>query len=170
MNETLIDPLTSPPSVTPDLPDRDVWFGQIIPGTDAASNAVSHVSNVEYVRWLDQVGQSHLASLGWTSEQLIAAGAMWFVARHEIDYRLEVHAGEPLLVATWVRNLRRVKSWRDTVIWRAGTAEPSIVSTASTLWVHVDLDLRRPVTPPPEMAARLREASSDMDPSWRVRV
>ncbi len=170
MIESLIEPIQVPPVCPPQLPPRDVWAGRIVPGTATSSNAVAHVSNVEYIRWLDHVGQAHLAALGWTSEQLVASGAMWFVARHEVDYRREAHAGEQLYVATWVRNLRRVKSWRDTIVWREGDAEPDIVSTASTLWVHVDLDRRRPVPPPADMAARLRKASAGSVPAWRGRV
>ncbi|MDP7029892.1 MAG: acyl-CoA thioesterase [Phycisphaerales bacterium] len=170
MNQTSIEAVDQPGRCPPELPERGVWLGRIVPGTEASSNAVAHVSNVEYVRWLDQVGQAHLGALGWTSDQLLGSGAMWFVARHEVDYRRETHAGETLMVATWIRNLRRVKSWRDTIIWRQAEDEAQVVCTASTLWVHVDLDHRRPVPPPTDMAAALRDASSDAVPSWRARV
>lgn len=146
-------------------PPTATWWGTIVPGAEATGNAVNHVSNVEYVRWLDRVGQLHLASLGWSGEDLLAAGAMWFVARHEIDYRREARAGEELLVASWVRDVRRVKSWRDTVVWRG----EQVVCTASTLWVHVDLETRRPVRPPDDMAAAMIPSGNADDPVWRVR-
>jgi acyl-CoA thioester hydrolase len=150
-------PFPPPPAAT--------WWGTIVPGAETLSNTVHHVSNVEYVKWLDQVGQLHLASLGWSGEDLLAAGAMWFVARHEIDYRCEAHAGEELFVATWVRDVRRVKSWRDTVVWRRGKA----VCTASTLWVHVDLETRRPVRPRENMTAALLPHGNLGAPLWRDR-
>jgi acyl-CoA thioester hydrolase len=151
------------------IPKAATWWGTIVPGGEASSHAVDHVSNVEYVRWLDQVGQLHLDSLGWSSEDLLAAGAMWFVARHEIDYRRETHAGKELCVATWVRDVRRVKSWRDTIIWRTGGDEMEVVCTASTLWVYVDLETRRPARPPAGMSEALLPHSDAGDPPWRNR-
>jgi acyl-CoA thioester hydrolase len=154
----------------PPLPEgASPWFGRIAPGEDAANNVVAHVSNVEYVRWLDRVGQLHLEELGWPADALLASGAMWFVARHEIDYRREATAGEVLLVATWVRSLRRVKSWRDTIVWRPHE-DGEVVCTASTLWVHVNLDTRRPTRPPTEMAEALAPLGRDGDSPWRERA
>jgi len=167
--KTCINRLDTPPVDTPQIPSQGVWFASITPGTDAASRAVDHVSNVEYVRWLDQCGQQHLASLGWASDSLIASGAMWFVARHEIDYRLEARAGESLVLATWVRDVRRVKSWRDTMVWRVTTAGPETVCTASTLWVHVDLERRRGVSPPADMVHALLPGGPHPAPTWRDR-
>ncbi|MCH2140681.1 MAG: thioesterase [Phycisphaerales bacterium] len=167
MSHTTILPLPKTPDHVPDIPGRRVWFASITPSDDAANQTVSHVSNVEYVKWIDAMGQGHLASLGWTTEALIASGAMWFVARHEIDYLKETYAGETLLAATWVRDVKRVKSWRDTIIWRELDNTCEVVCTASTLWVHVDLAERRPVRPPAEMMNALDPCGSD--PPWRGR-
>lgn len=160
-----------PPTRTPiPIPRAAAWHGTIMPGTDSSSIAVQHVSNVEYVRWLDEVGQAHLERLGWSSEDLLSAGAMWFVARHEIDYRKETYAGETLHVATWVRTVRRVKSWRDTMVWRMDSDECELVCTASTLWVHVDLETRRPTTPPQDMITALQPHGDVEPPPWRDRI
>lgn len=167
--ETAITGTPRPGTCPPDVPTNgSVWFATIVPGTDAASRAVDHVSNVEYVRWLDTAGQMHLADLGWNSTDLIEAGAMWFVGRHEIDYRREARAGEVLRAATWVRCVRRVKSWRDTIVWRETETELDTVCTASTLWVHVDLESRRPVRPPDDMVTALTPLGVS-DPPWRDR-
>jgi acyl-CoA thioester hydrolase len=169
MSRTTIEVRHEVPAEPPGIPTAATWYGTIVPGTNTSSNAVGHVSNTEYVRWLDQVGQRHLASLGWSGEDLLGTGAMWFVARHEIDYRREAHAGETLLVATWVRDVRRVKSWRDTIVWRVGPEQAETVCTASTLWVHVDLNTRRPVRPPADMVAALLRGGEPGDPPWRER-
>ncbi len=172
VTSTHIDRLPQQPACLPKIPipfNASPWFGRIVPGDDTASRLVSHNSNIEYVRWLDQIGQRHLEDLGWSADTLVNAGAMWFVARHEIDYRREAYAGETLFVATWVRSIRRVKSWRDTVIWRP---EPpgEIVCTASTLWVHVDLGTRRPTHPPEDMAKALSPIDVSGESPWRQRT
>ena len=77
---------------------------------------------------------------------------MWFVGRHEIDYCAECRLGDEIVIATWVRDMGRIKSWRDTRAWRRG--DGAVVMRAATLWVHVDLDTRRPVRIPGETAQR----------------
>jgi acyl-CoA thioester hydrolase len=112
-------------------------------GADQVSRAVDHVSNVEFLRWIDRGAELHCDSWGFTRKRLLEDGVMWFVARHEIDYVAEALPGDELVLLTWVRDVRRVRSWRDTVIVRP--ADGAIVCRASTLWVLVDLATRRPI-------------------------
>jgi acyl-CoA thioester hydrolase len=115
---------------------------------------VAHVSNIEFVRWLDRAAELHADSLGYTRRWMLDHGVMWFVARHEVDYLAEALPGDELAIATWVRDMRKVKSWRDYVIVRP--ADQTIVCRAATLWVFVDLATRRPMRIPAEMAARFQ--------------
>lgn len=118
------------------------------------SRAIEHVSNIEFVRWLDRAAELHADSLGYTRERLHHDGVMWFVARHEIDYLAEAWPDDQLLIATWVRDMRKVKSWRDYVIVRP--SDQTIISRAATLWVLVDLQTRRPKRIDREMAERFQ--------------
>ena len=154
----LLEPLTDLPVGSPVLDHPRPWLVSIETSSAGESRSVAHISNIEYVRWLDRGAELHLDHLGWSRLAMHELGTMWFVARHEIDYRAEVHADEHLVLATWVRDLRRSKSWRDTVIWRPGQNaqdDPVVVCTASTLWVHVDLATRRPCRVAADMAAAL---------------
>lgn len=154
----LLEPLTDLPVRRPVLDHPRPWLVSVATSTAGESRSVAHISNIEYVRWLDRGAELHLDHLGWSRLAMHELGTMWFVARHEIDYRAEVHADEHLVLATWVRDLRRSKSWRDTVIWRPGQNaqdDPVVVCTASTLWVHVDLATRRPCRVAADMAAAL---------------
>ena len=114
------------------------------------SRALPHVSNTELVRWVDRVAELHSDGVGYTRQAMIDLGIMWFVVRHEIDYLAEAWADDELVVATWVRDMQRVKSWRDTLIIRP--ADATIICRAATLWVLVDLDSRRPTRITAEMA------------------
>ncbi|MBL9141849.1 MAG: acyl-CoA thioesterase [Phycisphaerae bacterium] len=124
---------------------------QLVPGSAGVSRAVAHVNNVEYVRWLDRAAELHADSLGFTRASMLAIDRMWFVARHEVNYRAEAFPGEALHVFTWVRTLGRSTSWRDTVIVRARDGAP--VCEASTCWAYVDLSTRKPARIPPDVAA-----------------
>jgi len=116
-----------------------------------SSSEVDHVNNIQYIRWIDRGSQLHCDACGWTRSRLLDDGVMWFVARHEIDYLAEVKAGDTLQLTTWVDDVRRVKSWRSTVIHT--TSDPiRAVCKCRTLWVLVDLNTRRPTAIPKDMA------------------
>lgn len=153
-----LEVLGKPPGVAPPLDHPRPFLVSVCPTAAGSSRAVDHISNIEYLRWLDRAAELHMDGMGWTRRDLLEDGHMWFVARHEIDYLAEVHAGDQLVLATWVRDLRRVKSWRDSVIWRIearGDDEMTVVCRASTLWVHVDLETRKPSRVPIEMGNAL---------------
>lgn len=156
--------LPAAPAGAPDVPHAEAFWATIVPDPCATSRVVDHVSNVEYVRWLDRLGQMHLEHCGWSGDDLVSAGAMWFVARHEIDYRLEAQGGETLVASTWVRSVRKVKSWRDVMVWRPGLEGWQLVCTATTLWVHVDLESRRSTRPPADMVAALAPLGAEAPP------
>lgn len=122
------------------------------------SRAVAHVDNIAFVRWVDRVAVLHADDLGFTRGDLLERGVMWFVVRHEIDYLAEVWPGDELVLATWVRTMRRVKSWRDTLVMRP--ADHTLVCRASTLWVLVDLQTRRPIRHDTDMVSRFAPLDS----------
>lgn len=121
-------------------------------GREHCSDVIEHLNNVVLVRCLDRAAELHADALGYTRRYMLGEGIMWFIARHEIDYLAEAWPGEELLIATWVRDMLRVKSWRDYVIVRP--ADDTIIARAATLWVLVDLESRRPRSVSTEMAAR----------------
>jgi acyl-CoA thioester hydrolase len=120
---------------------------------------IEHVSNLEYVRWLDRAAELHSDALGYTRRWLLERDLMWFVARHEIDYRAECWLGDELVVATWVRDFKRVKSWREFAIVRP--SDETIVCRASTLWVLVNLETRKPVQIERAMIERFEPLRTD---------
>ncbi len=117
------------------------------------SRVIDHVSNVTYLDWLDRAAELHSEQCGYSWEKLMDSGVLWFVARHEIDYLAEVRANDRLLVLTWVRSVGRIKSWRDSVIFRP--SDRAVVCRASTLWVLVRLSDRRPTRVPAAMCKAL---------------
>ena len=144
---------SDPIRVDPELvPHPRPFLCELTINDDQLSQVIAHVNNIEYVRWLDRAAEMHADAWGWTRPRLLERGWMWFVARHEVDYIAECWRGDRLVVATWVRDARRVRSWRDYTVLRAdddGAWEP--VCRASTLWVLIDLETRRPRPIPDDM-------------------
>lgn len=136
-----------------DLPHPRAFICTVTPGPEAVSRAVPHVNNIEYLRWVDRIAELHARHLGMSRESLLDAGHIWFVARHELDYQAETWPDEPLQVATWVRNVGRTRSWRDTIVWREH--DQRVVLRAATCWVLVDILSRRPIRLGEQWSSRL---------------
>ena len=149
----LLTPRPGGLDLTPfEVPHAAPFLCDVVVGTGSHLNPIDHVSNIEFVRWLDRSAQLHADSLGYTRRWLVDKGIMWFVARHEIDYLAEARAGDELVLATWVRDMHRVRSWRDYLVVRPD--DQTAICRAATLWVLVDLASRRPTRIAPTMARK----------------
>ncbi|MFM7133987.1 MAG: acyl-CoA thioesterase [Planctomycetota bacterium] len=121
---------------------------------DETSALVPHANNIVILGWIDRIASLHGAHAGAAREDLAAAGKMWFVARHEIDYHGESFAGDELILATWTIELGRTSLVRGTAIARAN--DGALVVRARSRWALVDLATRRPTAIPESVRAALR--------------
>ena len=139
-----------------EIPHPNPFLCDIRIQAEQISRAIAHVSNIEYVKWLDRAAELHSDHLGYSRQTMLDRGVMWFVARHEIDYLAEVWPDDRLILATWVRDMTRVKSWREFQVIRPGDGlgKTEAVCKASTLWVLVDLEKRKPMRIPDDMVSR----------------
>lgn len=135
------------------------FHARIEVGDDGISRGVPHVNNAEYVRWIDRLAEMATDAAGFTRKSLLTDQRMWFVARHEIDYRGEVFVDDRLLAATWVRSWTRTTANRITVMINASTLKP--ICMATTRWAYVDLEKRRPTRIPPEVRAAFPDIPED---------
>ncbi len=151
------------PVDTPDEPPveaaDDAFWCVIDVGDDGTSRGVPHVNNAEYVRFIDRIAELATDAAGFTRARMLAENRMWFVARHEIDYRGETFAGERLIAATWLRAWTRTTVIRETRIVRP--SDGRLVCVASTRWAYVDLVSRRPARIPIEMRDAFPELAAD---------
>lgn len=148
-------PRATPLDLSPyEVPHSSPFLCDLRITREQLGTVIEHVSNIEYVRWLDRAAELHADSLGYTRHFMLNAGVMWFVARHEIDYLAECWLDDELVIATWVRDFHKVKSWRDYLIVRP--RDNQIICRAATLWVLVDLATRRPRRIEREMIERFK--------------
>ena len=149
MTETRIDLASTPvDGVPPGVPGHATWCAVVV-GEDAVSRGVPHVNNAEYVRFVDRIAECATDAAGFTREAMLGNDRMWFVARHEIDYRAEAFAGDRLLAATWIGDWSRTTVTRETRLF--GDDGARLVCAATTRWAYIDLASRRPARIPEEM-------------------
>lgn len=136
-----IHPIDAPLNAEKIAPSIAFWCGLSVPDLSSTSEEIPHVNNAEYVRWIDRTAELATDAVGLTREMLLEAKRMWFVARHEIDYRAESFKGDELVIATWISDYSRIRATRRTLIHRP--ADEKIILDASTSWAYVNLETRK---------------------------
>jgi acyl-CoA thioester hydrolase len=110
---------------------------------------LGHANNVVWVRWLNEAAIAHASNVGWGIEPCRAAGLLWVVRRHDIEYLLPAFAGEEVTAQTWPDTLRAATSARRTLFRRGD----QLLASAETTWVLLDARTGRPRRVPAEMLA-----------------
>jgi acyl-CoA thioester hydrolase len=124
----------------------------LIEATHHDIDELGHVSNITYVRWIQDAAKSHSAAVGWDSEAYFRHGGVFVVRRHEIDYLAPALLGDRIELRTHVANFTAATSERKTRVVRA--ADGADLARAITTWVFVSTSTQRPCRIP----AEIREA------------
>jgi acyl-CoA thioester hydrolase len=113
---------------------------------------LQHVSNVVYIRWIQDVAVAHSVAVGLSLEVYKQLGAVFVVRRHEVDYLRPAVAGDEVEVETRVVAVSPVTATRQTFIRRV--ADGRVLVQAQTQWAYVSTSTGRPVRIPPEVIQR----------------
>jgi acyl-CoA thioester hydrolase len=112
-------------------------------------NAHGYVTDVNYVRYMEEAAFGASAAAGYDLARYDAMGRLWLIRETDIEYLRPLRYGDSVEIKTWVADFRRVRSRRAYEFKLAGSGE--CVARASTDWVFVESTTGRPATIPPEM-------------------
>ena len=98
-------------------------------------DAVGHVNNREYLRWMEEVAVEHSTAQGWPMQRYFDAGTAWVAARHTIEYLRPSLQGDELTACTWIAH------WdgRDCLRRYAILRDRKLLARGETIWTFVDL-------------------------------
>ena len=111
---------------------------------------LGHISNVSYVRWLQDGAIALSVAAGFDLDTYRTLGCVFVVRRHEIEYLRPAYAGERIALVTWIEGVRGAQATCCTRIVRAGSNEALAVATST--WVLVSFESQRPRRIPPHLA------------------
>lgn len=118
--------------------------------TPADIDALGHVNNVVYLRWVQDAAIAHWRVVA-TSE--LRAALLWVVLRHEIDYKRPAYEGDAILARTWVGEASRRRFVRYTELLCA--ADGRLLARARTFWCPIDRHTRKAIAVGEEVRTRL---------------
>ena len=98
-------------------------------------DAVGHVNNREYLRWMEEIAVEHSAAQGWPMERYFEGGHAWVASTHFIEYLRPAFAGDTLDLYTWIATWDRRTSVRRYAI----TRQRKLLARGETNWTFVEL-------------------------------
>ena len=101
-------------------------------------DALGHVNNTVYIRWVQQAAIAHWQALATDDMQ---KDIVWMVLRHEIDYRSAARAGDSIILKTWIGSAEGLRFDRHTEILNA---DRKLLAQARTVWCPIDPQSGRP--------------------------
>lgn len=119
---------------------------------DEDTDALGHVNNVAWVRFVVELADAHSRAVGLDRAAYQRIGGMWIVRRHEIDYARAAIPSEEISEETWVELARGARSVRRSRFLRSEGGE--LLVEASTHWAFVDTKTQRPKRIHPEVIDR----------------
>ena len=106
----------------------------------------NHVNNLVYLQWCLEAAEKHW-SRNASKSQL--EDYIWYVLKHEINYKAAAFEGEEVLVKTWVESNEGVRSERRYEIWNP--SQNKLLVEARTLWCLLLAKTQRPHPIPEEI-------------------
>jgi acyl-CoA thioester hydrolase len=102
-------------------------------------DALGHVNNVVYVRWVQEAAETH-----WLAKapDAVRQKYNWVVMRHEIDYLRPALPGQSLIATTWVDSFSGARSDRLVQLTHAETG--TLIAKAKTTWCLIDAQTSKP--------------------------
>ena len=123
-------------------------FEQSFTAQAADIDALGHVNNTVWVRWVQDVATAHWAKVATPAQ---TAAYVWVVVRHEIDYLGNLTEGESVTARTWVAEAAiGAKFDRHIEFQRDGRT----IVRAKTTWAILDRATARPIRVPKEVIER----------------
>ena len=101
-------------------------------------DALKHVNNVVYLRYVQDIAQAHWDAI---SSDEMKKKYSWVVVRHEIDYKTPAFLGDELTAKTWVSSCEGVRSVRNVKVFNA---KGNLVVEAKTTWCLLDAQTMKP--------------------------
>jgi acyl-CoA thioester hydrolase len=111
-----------------------------IPVIEADIDELGHVSNIVYLRWVQEAAVAHW---NYLATDIQKQNILWVIRRHEIDYKQSARMGDEIIACTWVGHATDLVFERYTEILRR--SDRKFFAKALTFWIPIDVKTGRPL-------------------------
>ena len=114
-----------------------------------------HVNNMVWLQWVQDIATAHWEAVALPEQQ---AAYVWFVTRHEIDYRGNVREGESVTATTFIPDPPHGARFDRRVDFADATGK--VIVSARTTWALIDKASGRLARIPADVAAPFWDGAS----------
>jgi acyl-CoA thioester hydrolase len=118
-------------------------------------DALGHVNNVVYLRWVQEAATAHWQA---AAPAALQAELVWVVLRHEIDYARPAKPLDEIVARTWVGDATGTRFERFVDILRA--SDGVVLAHARTIWCPIHVRTGRPQRLDPSLHEYFSEPAS----------
>lgn len=111
-----------------------IFHKSLVVGADSI-DAVGHVNNREYLRWMEEIAVEHSAARGWPMERYFEGGTAWVASTHFLEYLRPAFEGDALDVYTWIAAWDLRTCLRRYAVLR----QRKLLARGETCWAFVEL-------------------------------
>lgn len=111
-----------------------IFHRRLVVGPDSI-DAVGHVNNREYLRWMEEIAVEHSAAQGWPMERYFEGGTAWVASTHFLEYLRPAFEHDELDIYTWIAAWDRRTCLRRYAVVR----QRKLVARGETCWTFVEL-------------------------------
>jgi acyl-CoA thioester hydrolase len=108
----------------------------------------NHLNNIVYIQWVQDAAIGAYDAQGYSPE-MDGENIIWFIRRHEVDYRAPAFVGEKIRLATWVERGTLSTFYRRTEFTRLSDSQ--LLCQAMTEWCYFDINRNRPAKIPSDI-------------------
>ncbi len=119
-------------------------------------DAMGHVNNIVYLRWVQEAATAHWLAATTAEEQ---ERWLWVVSRHEIEYKRPAFEQDQIVARTWIGGADRMRFERHTQLLRS--SDRKVLAQARTLWVPIDPATGRPTQVSDDLRERFSVSDTD---------
>jgi acyl-CoA thioester hydrolase len=120
-------------------------------------DAVGHVNNREYLRWMEEIAVEHSTAQGWPLRRYFDAGTAWVASTHFLEYLRPAFEGDALDVHTWIAAWERRSCLRRYAVLR----QRKLVARGETCWTFVELPSGRAIELPADVTGAFQVIGDD---------
>jgi acyl-CoA thioester hydrolase len=129
---------------------------------DEEIDSLGHVTNLAYMRWMQDAAVAHSTAQGWPLRRHVELGAGWVVRSHAITYLRPAFAGEQVVVRTWVAGFKKTTSLRKYRIIRPD--DDALLAIAETNWAFIGFERWAPRRIPQEVREAFELVTEESEP------
>lgn len=111
------------------------------------------LTSLAFLNYLEETAIAHSEAVGYGVSRLKEKGYGWVLSQWQIQFDQYPQRGEKIKIQTWPSHFERFYGYREFIVLNS---QDKVIARASSLWIFLNLQKRRPARIPQEISEAYR--------------